>query len=69
MDLKHISRVFSELIRNHTLKFLSKALPALKADGTLPKVTEIFQEQMLDGQYNNRYEFLNVLSVMKPIHV
>lgn len=45
---------FSELIRNQTLKFLSKALPALKADGTLPKVTEIFQEQMLDGQYNNR---------------
>uniref|UniRef100_A0A336MFX5 CSON000834 protein n=1 Tax=Culicoides sonorensis TaxID=179676 RepID=A0A336MFX5_CULSO len=43
-----------ELIRNHTLKFLSKALPALKADGTLPKVTEIFQEQMMDGQYNNR---------------
>ncbi|XP_063699663.1 uncharacterized protein LOC134830193 isoform X2 [Culicoides brevitarsis] len=44
---------YPELIRNHTLKFLSKALPALKADGSLPKVTEIFQEQILDGQYSN----------------
>lgn len=29
------------LIRNHTLKFLSKALPILKADKSLPKVTKI----------------------------
>ena len=31
----------SELIRNHTLKFLSKALPILKADDSLPKVAKI----------------------------
>lgn len=32
---------FSELIRNRTLDFLSKTLPVLKADDTLPKVTQI----------------------------
>lgn len=31
----------SELIRNQTLKFLSKTLPILKADDTLPKVTQV----------------------------
>lgn len=31
----------SELIRNRTLDFLSKTLPVLKADDTLPKVTQI----------------------------
>lgn len=31
----------SELIRNHTLKFLSKALPILKADDSLPKVAKV----------------------------
>ncbi|KAK0085367.1 hypothetical protein PV325_005318 [Microctonus aethiopoides] len=30
-----------ELIRNHTLKFLSKALPILKADDSLPKVAKV----------------------------
>ncbi|XP_011305213.1 uncharacterized protein spz6 [Fopius arisanus] len=30
-----------ELIKNHTLKFLSKALPILKADDSLPKVAKI----------------------------
>lgn len=41
----------SELIRNQTLKFLSKTLPVLKADDTLPKVTQIFQDQPVE-----RYE-------------
>lgn len=35
---------FSELIRNRTLDFLSKTLPVLKADDTLPKVTQILDE-------------------------
>ncbi|CAB0036272.1 unnamed protein product [Trichogramma brassicae] len=30
-----------ELIKNHTLKFLSKALPILKADDSLPKVAKV----------------------------
>lgn len=34
----------SELIRNRTLDFLSKTLPVLKADDTLPKVTQILDE-------------------------
>jgi hypothetical protein len=34
-----------ELIRNQTLKFLSKTLPILKADDTLPKVTQIIPEE------------------------
>ena len=33
--------IFSELIRNQTLKFLSKTLPILKVDDTLPKVTQV----------------------------
>jgi len=33
-----------ELIRNRTLDFLSKTLPVLKADDTLPKVTQILDE-------------------------
>lgn len=36
----------SELIRNRTLDFLSKTLPVLKADDTLPKVTQILDEQI-----------------------
>jgi hypothetical protein len=49
----------SELIRNQTLKFLSKTLPILKADDTLPKVTQIvdknFNENDLgDGGISRR---------------
>lgn len=49
----------SELIRNQTLKFLSKTLPILKADDTLPKVTQIvdknFNENDLgDGGISKR---------------
>lgn len=35
---------FSELIRNRTLDFLSKTLPVLKADDTLPKVAQIIDD-------------------------
>ncbi|XP_055918251.1 uncharacterized protein LOC129950361 [Eupeodes corollae] len=49
-----------ELIRNQTLKFLSKTLPVLKADDTLPKVTQIIRddpvepvENNIDRQYNS----------------
>ncbi|XP_031633028.1 uncharacterized protein LOC116346896 [Contarinia nasturtii] len=35
-----------ELIRNRTLDFLSKTLPVLKADDTLPKVAQILDEQI-----------------------
>ncbi|EAA09424.3 AGAP005126-PB, partial [Anopheles gambiae str. PEST] len=37
-----------ELIRNQTLKFLSKTLPVLKADDTLPKVTQIIPDEPVD---------------------
>ncbi|XP_015512643.1 uncharacterized protein spz6 [Neodiprion pinetum] len=39
-----------ELLRNHTLKFLSKALPILKADNSLPKVAKIepFSQNSVD---------------------
>ncbi|EAT35683.1 AAEL012164-PA [Aedes aegypti] len=37
-----------ELIRNQTLKFLSKTLPVLKADDTLPKVTQIMPDETVD---------------------
>lgn len=50
---------FSELIRNHTLKFLSKALPALTSDSaSIPKVTEVLTpsfETSFDTK-NNRLE-------------
>lgn len=39
----------SELIRNQTLRFLSKTLPVLKADDTLPKVTQVQQDDLPDG--------------------
>jgi len=45
-----------ELIRNQTLKFLSKTLPVLKADDTLPKVTQIPEEDSLDVLNNNGLE-------------
>lgn len=35
-----ILSIFSELIKNKTLQFFSKALPILKADETLPKVAK-----------------------------
>lgn len=31
----------SELIRNHTLRFLSRTLPVLRADATLPRVARL----------------------------
>ncbi|XP_012260646.1 uncharacterized protein LOC105688707 [Athalia rosae] len=39
-----------ELLRNHTLKFLSKALPILKADDSLPKVARVepFSQNSVD---------------------
>lgn len=39
----------SELIRNQTLKFLSKTLPILKADDTLPKVTQVIENDLIDN--------------------
>uniref|UniRef100_A0A1A9V6A7 Spaetzle domain-containing protein n=1 Tax=Glossina austeni TaxID=7395 RepID=A0A1A9V6A7_GLOAU len=43
-----------ELIRNQTLKFFSKTLPVLKADDTLPKVTQIIRDDPVETlDYNN----------------
>ncbi|CAG9804743.1 unnamed protein product [Chironomus riparius] len=42
-----------ELIRNQTLKFLSKTLPILKADDTLPKVTQIVEKNYNDLSDDN----------------
>lgn len=42
----------SELIRNQTLKFLSKTLPILKADDTLPKVTQVVENDLIDNNVN-----------------
>lgn len=36
------------MIRNQTLKFLSKTLPILKADDTLPKVTQVVDKSFND---------------------
>lgn len=44
--LLHLS---SELIRNQTLKFLSKTLPILKADDTLPKVTQVIENDLIEN--------------------
>lgn len=44
----------SELIRNQTLKFLSKTLPILKADDTLPKVTQVVENDLIDNTANHR---------------
>lgn len=43
----------SELLRNRTLDFLSKTLPVLKADDTLPKVTQILSDDPVDVVENN----------------
>lgn len=48
-----MNSIFSELIRNQTLKFLSKTLPVLKADDTLPKVTQIPEDESVDVLENN----------------
>ncbi|CAD6998498.1 uncharacterized protein LOC101456817 isoform X1 [Ceratitis capitata] len=45
-----------ELIRNQTLKFLSKTLPVLKADDTLPKVTQIIRDEPVDQVENNNID-------------
>lgn len=43
-----------DLIRNHTLKFLSKALPALTSDAmSIPKVTELVQPGSHSYDKNN----------------
>lgn len=42
----------SELIRNQTLKFLSKTLPILKADDTLPKVTQVIENDLIENGPN-----------------
>lgn len=47
---------FSELIRNQTLKFLSKTLPILKADDTLPKVTQVVDNDLNDGPLQRTYD-------------
>ena len=44
----------SELIRNQTLKFLSRTLPILKADDTLPKVTQVIENDLIDNGANQR---------------
>ncbi|XP_030380865.1 uncharacterized protein LOC115628788 [Scaptodrosophila lebanonensis] len=45
-----------ELIRNQTLKFLSKTLPVLKADDTLPKVTQIIRDEPVEQLDNNNID-------------
>lgn len=63
--LKHLKQVQddlffisfrSELIRNQTLKFLSRTLPILKADNTLPKVTQIVENDLIDGANQRTFE-------------
>lgn len=44
------------MIRNHTLKFLSKTLPVLKADDTLPKVTQIIRDDPVEPVENNNID-------------
>lgn len=44
------------MIRNQTLKFLSKTLPVLKADDTLPKVTQIIRDEPVDSVDNNNID-------------
>ncbi|XP_050296825.1 uncharacterized protein LOC126736491 [Anthonomus grandis grandis] len=47
-----------ELIRNMTLKYLSRTLPILKADETLPKVAQV-QEDYISQNSLNPYETSN----------
>ncbi|XP_025833144.1 uncharacterized protein LOC108733152 [Agrilus planipennis] len=44
-----------ELLKNHTLKFLSRTLPILKADETLPKVAQ-YQDEFLNENTVVPYE-------------
>lgn len=44
------------MIRNHTLKFLSKTLPVLQADDTLPKVTQILRDDPVEQVDNNNID-------------
>jgi Spaetzle len=44
------------LIRNQTLKFLSRTLPILKADDTLPKVTQVVENDLIDGANQRTYD-------------
>ena len=44
------------MIRNHTLKFLSKTLPVLKADDTLPKVTQIIRDDPVENLDSNNID-------------
>lgn len=41
------------MIRNQTLKFLSKTLPILKADDTLPKVTQVVDKNFNENDLND----------------
>lgn len=50
------------MIRNQTLKFLSKTLPVLKADDTLPKVTQIIPDEPVDQFDDNGYVNMNELN-------
>lgn len=49
----------SELIRNMTLKYLSRTLPILKADETLPKVAQLEQQDDLLSQ--NTYGAVSIV--------
>ncbi|KAJ0171721.1 hypothetical protein K1T71_012484 [Dendrolimus kikuchii] len=45
-----------ELIRNQTLRFLSKTLPVLRADDTLPRVKHITASEQAEFQHNRLEE-------------
>ncbi|XP_044735497.1 uncharacterized protein LOC123297783 [Chrysoperla carnea] len=49
------SRYPFELIRNHTLRFLSRTLPILKSDDTLPKVAQLQAVNPLEHNNINSY--------------
>ncbi|KAG6454371.1 hypothetical protein O3G_MSEX008709 [Manduca sexta] len=54
-----------DLIRNHTLRFLSRTLPVLRADDTLPRVTHLTRAEHHDLQ-NNRLEDRHKRSLSEP---
>ncbi|KAF5297906.1 hypothetical protein FQA39_LY11891 [Lamprigera yunnana] len=45
-----------ELIRNHTLKYLSRTLPILKADETLPKIAQLQDDLISDNSISNGHD-------------
>ncbi|XP_026498120.2 uncharacterized protein LOC113402160 [Vanessa tameamea] len=45
-----------ELIRNHTLRFLSRTLPVLRADDALPRVAHVAPDALPDLQHNRLEE-------------